>query len=237
MNRLLDTSRYQAGSYRNPGDGVHKAADIATFLASTSSLTSTVHTYADVGCGDGEVFTAMLPEMAKRGFKIERACGYDIGPVPVGTVKLPAYASFHQADFLKLSDDFDLISLIDVVEHVVDPISFVKAVSDRCRYLLLHIPLDDRLSVLLSEQWNFRLQSVGHLSFWNPASALTMLTAAGVEPLLCSFTAGFRYPSGRVRRMQRLALPFRWFLWKLSPGLTARTIGGVSLAVLCKGHA
>lgn len=237
MNELIDTSRYRDGAYRNPGDGVSKAADIATFLSSIPSLSSVVRAYADVGCGDGEVFTSMLPELEKRGFKIERACGYDIGPVPEGSAGLPDYASFHRGDFLELSDSYDLVSLIDVIEHVVDPIGFVKAIATRCRYMVLHIPLDDRLSVLLSEQWNFRLQSVGHLSFWSPASALTMLTSAGVEPLLCSFTAGFRYPSGRVRLSQRLVFPFRWLLWKLSPGLTARTIGGVSLVVLCKGHA
>ncbi|MCX7390981.1 MAG: hypothetical protein NTX02_07305, partial [Planctomycetia bacterium] len=65
-----------------------------------------------------------------------------------------------------------------------------------------HIPLDDRLSVTLTQQWNYRLQDVGHLSFWNPASAITMLTSAGLEPLGCLLSPGFLAPSGRVRLSQ-----------------------------------
>jgi len=29
-------------------------------------------------------------------------------------------------------------------------------------------------------------------------------------------------------------LPLRWLAWRLNPGFTAATIGGVSLAVLCR---
>ena len=233
---LKGTDRYLDGSYRAPGDGECKAADIVALLSTVPNLPPLIRSYADVGCGDAKVFSAMLPELAHLGFELERACGFDVAPVPKEMEELPAYASIQQEDFLLGEDHFDLVSLIDVVEHVLDPVGFIKAIAPRSRFLLFHIPLDDRLSVLLSDQWNYRLQSVGHLSFWNPASALTMLTSAGVEPLACSFTGGFRYPSGRVRRVQRLVFPFRWLLWKLSPGFAAQTIGGVSLAVLCKGR-
>jgi hypothetical protein len=237
MAELKDISRYETGSYRSPGDGVYKARDLVRFLASIPEVRTATRSFADVGCGDGSVFSAMLCEMSKSEFTLDMATGYDIGPPPPqGGPPLPPFASRKQEDFLCGTMTYDLVSLIDVVEHVVDPIGFVKAIAARCSWLLLHIPLDDRLSVVLSNQWNFRLQSVGHLSFWNPATALSMLTSAGVEPMLCGFTGGFAYPSGRVRLTQRAVLPLRWAMWRLSPGLMARTIGGVSLAVLCKGR-
>ena len=61
-----------------------------------------------------------------------------------------------------------------------------------------------------------------------------MLTSAGLEPLGCLLSPSFLAPSGRVRLSQKIMLPLRWLAWRLNPGFTAATIGGVSLAVLCR---
>ena len=114
---------------------------------------------------------------------------------------------------------------------------FLKAISSRSRYVILHIPLDDRLSVLISNQYNYRLQVVGHINFWNPSSAINLLTSAGLLPLKISFTPGFLAPSGRERLIQFAILPFRYISYVLmGPGLTARLLGGVSMCVLCRGN-
>jgi hypothetical protein len=142
---------------------------------------------------------------------------------------------FKTADFLDDDIKVDLATLNDVLEHVSAPQELLAGVARRCRYVALHIPLDDRLSVLLTDHWNYRLEELGHISFWNAASALSMITAAGLLPLYCRYTAGFLWPSGRKRLLQWVALPIRLLLYGVSPGLTAATVGGVSLAVLCRG--
>ncbi len=110
-------------------------------------------------------------------------------------------------------------------------------IARRARYVALHMPLDDRWSVLLRNQWNYRLGPVGHITFWNPATALNCVTSAGVVPVACRFTPGFLAPSGRERWTQWLVLPVRGLAWLVSPGLAAITVGGVSLAVLGEGTA
>jgi hypothetical protein len=142
---------------------------------------------------------------------------------------------FRQCDFAEDGDDFDLATLNDVVEHLTCPQALLAQVGRRCRFVALHIPLDDRLSVVLGNQWNWRIGPIGHISMWNTASALNLLTASGLVPLRCTFTPGFLAPSGRHRVVQKLSLPFRFLLYWLSPGLAAATLGGVSLAVLCRG--
>jgi hypothetical protein len=112
----------------------------------------------------------------------------------------------------------------------------LKILSTRARYLAFHIPLDDRLSVLLTNQYNYRLNTVGHISFWSPASALTLLTASGLQPLSCYFTKGVYAPSSRLTLLQKIAFPVRAVITSVSPGLAAMTVGGVSLAVLCRGR-
>jgi hypothetical protein len=229
------TDRYIEGSYDQEfGDASFKAKHLVKLLARYPDLLGKVQTYADVGCGDGTVFAAVLDRMLENGFQLRCAKGYEVSPLSDKKLLLPTFASIIRQDFIAGSETYDLISLIDVVEHLVSPSDYLRAVSRRSNFALLHIPLDDRLSVYLAQQWNFRLQNIGHLSFWNPASALSMLTNSALEPLACSFTPGFLAPSGRVGFLQKLFLPIRWGLWTVSPGITARTMGGVSMAVLCR---
>ena len=182
------------------------------------------------------MFVALVRELREAGLPLITSVAYDVGAFDEGIVATHPELSFRHEDFLAGNERFDLVTLNDVVEHLPSPEKFLASVAQRARYVALHIPLDDRLSVLLADQFNFRLETVGHISFWSPATALTMLTSSGLVPLQCRYTPGFLAPSGRVRMIQRLALPFRWLLWTISPGLAATTTGGASLAVLCRGQ-
>ena len=230
--------RYSTGTYNNQfGDADFKSRTLLDLLKGFPEIATSFKTYADVGCGDGTVFVSILQKLPRLGCHLKEAVGYDISPPSVKSIDLPPGSQIVQADFLSCSLCYDLVTLIDVIEHVLEPQEYLRAVAKRSRFVLLHIPLDDRLSVTLTQQWNYRLQDVGHLSFWNPASAITMLTSAGLEPLGCLLTPGFLAPSGRVRLSQKIMLPLRWLAWRLNPGFTAATIGGVSLAVLCRSRA
>lgn len=227
--------RYETGLYDvDFGDDAWKADQMVRALANIPDP-HTITRYADVGCGNGGVFAGIRQRLVDRSFPIRRAVGYDV--VPEEKFRKAAGIVFKRMDFLADDEQFDLITLNDVVEHVTSPQSFVAGIAGRARYIALHMPLDDRLSVLISNQYNYRLRTVGHLSFWTPATALNLLTNAGLTPLWCGLTPGFMAPSGRVRMIQRVALAFRWVMWRVNPGLMATTIGGASLAVLCRGTA
>lgn len=227
-------ARYVEDRYHPPDkDGPFKARQLRQLIEAIPDKES-ITSYADVGCGDGSTLTCIRKELCEAGFPIRRVAGYDISPFPDGLEQAHPEIEFIHGDFFESGEDFDLITLNDVIEHVGAPQDFLSRIGMRARYVALHIPLDDRLIVLLTNQYNYRLQDVGHLSFWNPSSAINLLTSAGFLPLHCRVTPGFLAPSSRERVLQWLALPVRALGWLISPGLTAITVGGVSLAVLCR---
>ncbi|HZZ26623.1 MAG TPA: methyltransferase domain-containing protein [Pirellulales bacterium] len=230
------TQRYITGEYDvDFGDDQFKAEQILRLLANIPDL-KMLSSYADVGCGNGGTFAGIYDGLIRFGCPLERAVGYDLLPEEKFRAHGRAGISYKRMNFFEDDQDFDLITLNDVIEHVLKPQEFCSKISQRARYVAFHIPLDDRLSVLFTNQFNCRLQSVGHVSFWSPATALNLLTASGLLPIHCCFTPGFKAPSSRARLIQRLAHPFRWIMWRINPGLMSATIGGVSLAVLCRGQ-
>jgi len=229
-------NRYEAGEYDvDFGDDQFKADQILRLLANIPDLKA-LSSYADVGCGNGGTFAGIYEGLIRQGCALQRAVGYDLLPEEKFRAKNREGICYKRMDFFDDHQDYDLITLNDVVEHVLQPQDFCAKIGQRARYVALHIPLDDRLSVLCTNQYNYRLQSVGHLSYWSPASALSMLTASGLLPLHCFFSPGFKAPSGRALLRRRLVLPLRWLMWLINPGLMAVTAGGISLAVLCRGH-
>jgi SAM-dependent methyltransferase len=229
--------RYAQGSYcLDFGDGAWKAAQLAKALSAVPECRS-IETLADLGCGDGTVLAELHRLLIARGQPLARAIGYDVSDGFRATAAAHPELSFETCpDLARIEGRFDLVVLADVIEHVLGPTAFLRQVGRLGRFVLLHIPLDDRWSVLAGNQFNYRIGPVGHISFWNPASALTLLTEAGLLPLHCEFTPGFAAPSGRRSLLQRVALVPRQLLWLISPGIAARTIGGVSLAVVCRGR-
>lgn len=195
-----------------------------------------VRAYVDIGCGNGGTFYALYKNMRADGIPVQRAIGYDVARAWEKSAQDRPEVEFRQADYSCEGIDADLATLNDVVEHMSCPQQMLAEVAKRCRYVILHIPLDDRLSVLLLNGINVRLEAVGHISLWNVCSALNLLTASGLTPLHCYYTPGFLAPSGRRRLVQWVALPFRGLIYAISPWLASVTVGGVSLAVLCEGE-
>ena len=235
--REFDSSKlqYEKGEYCSDfGDDLWKAKQLAPIIGMIPGQ-DTVQTYADVGCGNGGVLACLRKQLDETGVRLAHTVGYDIAPIPNAIRERCPEIEFKQMDFFEDTQEYDLVTLNDVVEHVASPQEFLKKVGQRARYIALHIPLDDRMSVLLANQYNYRIGPIGHISFWNPASAINLLTSAGLTPLFCRFSPGFSAPSGRKRMVQKLIFPFRWVMWNVNRGLMAQTIGGVSLAVLCRG--
>ncbi len=228
--------RYSRGEYEiEDKDGPWKARYMHDIINSIPDKYS-IKKYADIGCGSGGVLRNLVELLKQSGFPLEQIIGYDISPIPDFIRKASPEIEFRQQNILESKDYYDLVTINDVLEHVSSPQEFLAGVGSRTRYVAVHIPLDDRLSVLLTDQYNYRIRDVGHISFWNPCSALNLISASGLQPLRCSFTQGFLAPSGRERLIQKIAIPFRFIIGTISPGLAAVTVGGYSLAVLCRGR-
>ncbi len=231
------SDRYREGKYDCTfGDGQWKGKQMSRVIQEFPCKDD-IRTYADVGCGDGTVMNCVQEQLTAAGFPLNRVVGYDVTPTTGLLAKKFPDIVFKTCDFVDDDESFDLVTLNDVIEHVVCPQAFLAAIAKKAKYVALHIPLDDRLVVRLFNQYNYRIGVVGHISFFNPSSALNLVVAAGLLPLHCRFTPGFLCTSGRKRFIQKIALPFRLASWWLSPGLSASLLGGVSLAVLCRVQA
>ena len=188
-----------------------------------------ISSYADVGCGSGGV-AQFLYEGMFRGKQVQAAAAaYDISPHVLGLSR--PHVEFHMQDFCETDKHYSLVTLFDVVEHVPDPVGFLKSVSARCDFIGLHIPLDRSLANCLFDRFHHRLLYPGHLSILDAPQALNLVTMAGITPVDYSYTHGYSAPSGRLTPQQNIAYPFRYALAHLSPWLASKLVGGVSLMV------
>lgn len=89
----------------------------------------------DVGCGGG----ILSESMAHRGAKVT---GIDLGEAPLGVARLHAEASGVEIDYRNISvealaaeqaGEFDIVTCMEMLEHVPDPASVIRACSQLVR--------------------------------------------------------------------------------------------------------
>lgn len=113
-----------------------KARQVVKTLARNSILQKTIR---DVGCRAGEVTRCLslaLPDASCHGletstdaFRLTWGCE---------TKSL----SCRLCDVRQTTENFDLILLIDLIEHVEDCFGFLRSLRRRTKHLVAHIPLD-----------------------------------------------------------------------------------------------
>ena len=135
-------------------------------------------TICDVGCGAGEVLR-LVQEGVGEGCT---ACGYEISPqaFALSQPRANERLRFKLAD-IRSEDDasFDLMLLMDVIEHLEDYFSFLRDVQSKSEYKIIHIPLDVSVrTVLFGELIDFR-SAYGHLHSFTKDVALQMLQDLG----------------------------------------------------------
>jgi len=189
-------------------------------------------TICDVGCGAGEVLR-LLQE------KMDADClfwGYDISPQALEMCKSRANErlQFKRADIREEGGIFfDLMLVLDVIEHVRDYIGFLIGIRPKSQLKAFHIPLDLSVqSVLRKNGLLKRRELYGHIQYFTKETALETLRDAGYETVDYFFTprsielgAGIALKLGRLPRRLGLAI---------HQDLAARILGGYSLMVLAK---
>ncbi len=88
------------------------------------------------------------------------------------------------------TETFDLVLLMDVIEHVEDCFGFLRSVRQRTKYVVAHIPLDLSVLSLMIDTPMANRRSAGHLHYFTKSTALALLTDTGYT-VLDSF-----YPTG-----------------------------------------
>jgi SAM-dependent methyltransferase len=207
-------------------------------------------TICDVGCGAGEVLR-LLQE------SIDPDClfwGYDISPQALALSQKKANGRLH----FKLADirqedaaPFDLILLMDVIEHMEDYFSFLREIRSKSSYKILQIPLDISVQeVFMNKLIRFR-GDYGHIHYFTKDLALQMLRDVGYEVIDYLYTwpsygslqliwsENKRNPRRLLKKLigfvgrKILAVPKHVF-FALNKDLTTRVLAGWRLLVLVK---
>lgn len=233
--KALGHSIYETGEYveRNPTYHVEDSSWKATqILKMIEKHRLEPRTVCEVGCGAGEVLRQLQSQLpAETGFS-----GYEISPAAFALCQPRASErlQFYCEDLITArAPYFDLLLCIDVFEHVPDYLNFLKALRDKGRYKIFHIPLD------MSAQWVLRgrpilreREQAGHLHYFMKDTALSTLSDTGYDVLDWVYTAGaIDHP--RSVKAKLASLPRR-VLARINQDFVVRVLGGYSLLVLAK---
>lgn len=226
---------YVDGEYlaKNPAwhaeESAWKARQVLCMLRQNGIAPKTV---CDVGCGAGEVLKQLQENLDKE-------CifwGYDISPQAIELAKTRAGERLH----FELGDVgqnaykfFDLILVLDVIEHLPDYFTFLQKLKARGRDKIFHIPLDLSVQTVFRKNGLVkRREMYAHLHYFSKETALRSLNDVGYEVLDYFYTPRsieFGSTPGQIF----LRLP-RKLLFAIHKDFTVRLLGGFSLLVLAR---
>ena len=244
------TAQYETGEYLekvpdwHAADAPWKARQILRLLERNRLVPESV---CDVGCGAGEILVQLQPHLRGE----PRLEGFDVSGQAIALCqpKENARLRFHRGDFLQGREGYDLLLLLDVLEHVPDYLGFLAALRPRARRFVFHVPLDWSVQAV-AEGSRYPLsmrERYGHLHFFTAETALRAIRDAGYRvedafhtwdhdleqgfpPVQPGLRARLKYPLRCLRYgLERLAFQSR-------PALTARLRPHYNLLVLASAE-
>jgi SAM-dependent methyltransferase len=208
-------------------DAPFKAHWVLKMLARHPEIQPT--SICEIGCGSGGV----LAELSKALPEHVALRGYDISPQAHAIAQ--RFSSPHCEFILgnAFSDDsvYDLVLVMDVVEHVENCFDFLRLSGKKGRMKMYHLPLEANASKILRGicEWD----SVGHVHLFSIETAIKTVEYTGhriVDWLLTDSALGTRQHLFRNHLANLLRRP----LGKVSERFCARALGGYSLLILAE---
>jgi len=161
--------------------------------------------------------------------------GYDVSPQAFARAQRLSRErlQFKLADIRQEKDaHFDLLLLMDVLEHVEDYFTLLRDLRPKAEYKIIHIPLDLSVrTVLLGKLRDFRA-AYGHLHHFTKEVALEMLGDVGYEVIDYAYT----WQANNLRYVWNENQQHPWRLaWRVA-GFVARAIVALPSHVLFAIH-
>jgi SAM-dependent methyltransferase len=190
-------------------------------------------TVCEVGCGAGET----LKQLQANTKEDCEFFGYEISPTAFRLCEKRANQRLHFKLKDIASEDvwFDLLLVIDVIEHIEDYWGFLRSIRTKSKYKIFHIPLEFCAGAALRtrplDSWN----SFGHIHYFMKDTALQSLKDTGYEIIGSLYTFSSRQKSlhhpSPLLSLQNL---IRMATFVISRDYSVRLFGGYSLLVLAK---
>jgi SAM-dependent methyltransferase len=231
----LPENKYISSDYleHNPTwdseDSPWKAALVANTLEASGLEPGSI---CEVGCGAGGVLAEL-----RRSYPRAELFGYDIAPDAARFWPEHKHANiqFRVGDFFALNErNYDVVLLLDVIEHVNNPFEFLSNLQDAACYYVLHIPLDlSAITVLRESPIMDQRERVGHIHYFTKNLALSLLRECGYD-IVCWRYSGATFNAPRRTWRTKLASTLRRSVYALNKDLGVRALGGETLIVLAE---
>lgn len=226
---------YKDGTYlkNNPTwdaeDASFKAGKVLTLLSKHGLEPETI---CEIGCGSGEILLQLssgLPGSVK-------LLGTDISPdaITIAKKKETQQVRFELKDITteNSGQQFDLVLVLDVIEHVENYFSFLRAIAPLSRYKIFHIPLDMCMWSLFREKMLIESKErVGHIHVFTEDFIKSVLTDCGYRIIDQVYTAPIFKPTSFKQKVVEF---FRKALFSINKRFCSKTIGGMSLLILAE---
>lgn len=224
---------YKDGSYleKNPTWHVEESPFKVKYIAQLMRRNSLqAHSVCEAGCGVGEVLRLLQLEMpADTDFT-----GFDISPQAhqLSEARTNAHLTFELADITRETErSFDLLLVLDVVEHLEDYFSFLRAVRRIARYKIFHFPLDLSVQAVARRDGLLkRRRDHDHIHYFSRDTALATLEDTGYKPL--DYFYAPRSNEIGPNLIQKLFRVPRAMLFAFHRDFAVRLLGGYSLMIL-----
>lgn len=174
----------------------------------------------DIGTGNG-LFIRLLHESG-----MSNLCAHEIPGCDLSAISSIAQQIYQDYDYSTLpADGFDIVTMLDVVEHVPDP----RRLMDACRRVLkkngvvyFHVPVVSRLDRAMhlamkvpflrkiGRIWQRGRTSVFHLQIYTPKAIRHLLEKAGFRDIQITVVNELSWPVSRYIRvylLEKLGLP------------------------------
>jgi SAM-dependent methyltransferase len=230
MNTIYTDQTYlQQNPSWHAEDAVFKAGYIKTLLERNRLIPEDI---AELGSGSG----ALLATLQKLLPDADRFTGYEISTdalamaAPLANDQL----RFLHRDITDLGDHawYDLLLVIDVLEHLENYIHFLRSIRKKGRYTIFHIPLDlCTWSLFREEMLLEQRQKVGHIHLFTEDFIKEAIKSAGFDLIDQLYTPPtFEHLSTK----QKFINQCRNALFRVAPRFTTKSLGGYSIMLLTK---
>jgi SAM-dependent methyltransferase len=226
---------YTSGEYlaRNPTWHVEHSAWKATqILRAFERNGLEPRSVCEVGCGAGEVLSQLYLRMPDD----VRFVGYEISPqaFELCRARKRDRLEFRLGNFVEANvGGADVVLAIDLIEHVEDCLGFLRALRERGKYKVFHIPLDISVHTVLRNVLVRKREAVGHLHYFTMETALATLRDTGYQIADYFYTpVCLAFPAPTLK--SHLARLPTLLMYRLNAHLTVRVVGGFSLMVVAR---
>ncbi len=233
---MIIPEKYMNGEYLNKNptwdseDSPWKAEQILKIIHRNNLKPKTI---CEVGCGAGEILRQLQSKMDKT----SAFYGYEISPQAYEMClrKENERLKFKVKDFTDESDVFfDIILIIDVIEHLEDYFTFLRDIRSKAAYKILHIPLEFfALSAVYQTFILNQRKNVGHIHYFTKDIAIQVLKDLNYEVIDYFYTPGYSLGHDYGFKDHIINIP-RKLLFPFNNDLTVRLFGGYSLMILIK---